>query len=102
VKKPASVPRLTPSQSAIVKLGRALFDSQITVAEQRGYIRRVHYTEQVAKSAPQDGPIDSDAIAKLGRVLAYAPEKEASAILEVIPPELLERVLGKPDAPREE
>lgn len=94
--------RLTPGQDAIVELGRAALAAQLEAAELRGYIRRVREEGTPAgridvECGPVDNPID-----KLRRAMAYSPDREATQIINAISPDLMDQVLGKPDAPREE
>jgi hypothetical protein len=96
MKKAASKVRLTPNQSSLVRLGRALFDAHIQLAEKRGYIQRVQEVEAKG-SVPQEPEPLTDGIERLKRVVAYSPEKEASQILDAISPDLLDKILGKPD-----
>ena len=102
MKKPAPLnPRLTPSQIALVTLGRGLIAAQIALAEKRGYIQRVQEVEARAAASVETEPM-SDGIEKLQRVLAYSPEREAGQVLDAISPELLDKILGKPEVPRED
>jgi hypothetical protein len=98
--KAASI-RLTPNQVSLVKLGRALFEAQIELAEKRGYIQRVHEMERVAE-ADVEAPAAPGGIEKLRKLMAYSPEKEANQIIDVISPDLMDQVLGKPGTAREE
>lgn len=100
MKKAASI-RITPNQSALVTLGRALMATQIQLAERRGYIERIHEVEARGRP-PVEGEVIPDGIEKLKRMMAYSPEREASAIIDVMSPDLLDKVLGKPDVPRED
>jgi hypothetical protein len=99
-KKHTPVSRLTPNQISLVKLGRALLDAHIQLASRRGYIERIHEVEN-RPAPPQDGYVIPDSIKQLGRVIADTPEREASAILDALSPDLLDRVLGKPDTSRD-
>lgn len=95
----SSSPRLTPNQVSLVKLGKALFDAHLRVAKLDGYIDRVREVERRVEVKP-DREFVPDAIAKLGRLIADSPEAQASQILDAIQPELLDKILGKPDEPR--
>jgi hypothetical protein len=97
--KAASI-RMTPNQVSLLKLGRALFAAQIELAEKRGYIQRVHEMERAAE-IEVEAPTAPGGIEKLRKLMAYSPEKEANQIIDVISPDLMDQVLGRPDVERE-
>lgn len=85
----------------MVVLARALMAAQIQLAERRGYIQRIQEVE-ARGLPPVDGEVIPDGIEKLRRMMAYSPEREASAILDVVSPDLMDKVLGRPEVPRED
>lgn len=84
-------------RSDIVRIAKLALDFRIALAARQGYIDRVQEVEQRAQPASGDGVVVDDPIEKLRRLMAYSPDREASAIIDVISPELMERVLGRPD-----
>lgn len=85
-------------ERSVVALGRRLVLAEQQLANREGYIERVWDREELGANKPApDDIVPGEAIEKLRRVMAYSPDREASAIIDVISPDLMERVLGKSD-----
>lgn len=118
-KKPAVAPKLedpritsleahvAQSRNTVVKLAREIHRRDILLARREGYIERVQEMDSAHHAAPAketDGlsryiaPRIADGVRDC---LANGSETEAARLLDQIDPDLMDRILGKPDVPLE-
>ena len=86
---------LSRLRSGIVVIAQALRAAELRAARLEGYLERVQETEN--RPAADTVASTTDGIEKLRRVVAMAPEREAGQVLDAISPDLLDRILGKPE-----
>lgn len=87
--------QLIGARASIVSLGRALFAASLAAAHREGYIERV-IDQDCARPDPAEAEAKPDSIEQLRRLMAYSPDREATAIIEAVSPDLMDAVLGRP------